>query len=1074
MSSTSLAFEFPSTTSTIPLPTGSTTAPAWMRGQFPSSLTLTDNRLAEGLIADVPFYSVGILAIGVATFFFVMNRMQKHVFNALLATFLAFLAAIIDFGQLIIISRGIFTGTVFPLRIARELGYAVSFGMRFFFFWQFVAMPPRGEIPVLPTPGRGRGNRTSFVIEDEFHSGSWGRWGLVGILTKYALLMGAIAIGVTQAIWRLGFAFGLIRFTSVYQADAIMQIVMSGLFLLKLAGNSYISPLMPRWKTVRDYLPIVTAISVGLGVAVGNLLCMRFSESPLGRFLQAIELYIIILYVLIATFYKMPVRASMLADALGRDRARVNSSFVGINLSGSMRASTFRVTPPNVSTPELPTTRELEAAGMNGVPTRLLRPDNGRRQSTAERLAAWIQNRLSGRPEDRELEQQRLSRRDAESGQMESYDYTKEKKGSANSDMSSMRSVKEPDYGWRDAMYANVRTPPTGTTTAVNDTPQFPKVPGPSEPSYSKLRESPTTASYTPATSYAPAESKPAGPRGPSTIPTISSPMVPRAFSPIIAASLAPVNPLSVRSLPSNPRLRPREESPSPEPAPPAPPAPAPPPASIRMPSPVLTESPSGTSFRITREYGWPSPSLAPLPKAQLNPRQQMANPGDESPIYGLDGIIQSLGGDLLPDEELRSQQGSVMERNSAPYSPGAASFLRTQADLDRSVADLQKFGSSRSPASLRPLYALPDGTNPSDPSFGPESTSLRSDFTLSNFPSPPATVLGYSGLAQRNSVAAGTREVDFDDIRFTLTPPRMPAAIDGRQLSFPSTTRGSDIFQLQSRVAETPNRTQWDVTSFIGGSESRTPLSAAITRPDSQGRPLSYARNQLRRDTIDTQRLSMVIEALSNGASTPDPPDEEGEGSVRGARLIDVRRASSLSRARIVEGPLSATPSSVNSTTPERAVEPPAPMPTAAERLAAFRARPPLKATLPSTPRPAYRADSPPAQERSPLGKPAPVLPEAESQPILQPQPSISAVQAQPSGSQAQQPIFPQSLVLPPTIRTNNVLSPPRGLRNLRIGGPVEQPQNQGALRTGAFERPRPAPLVLANGNNVGRARAI
>ncbi|CAE6429397.1 unnamed protein product [Rhizoctonia solani] len=1063
MSSTSLAFEFPSTTLTVPFPTGTTIAPAWMSGQFPSSLTITNNKLAEGLIADVPFYSVGILAIGVATFFFVMNRIQKHVFYALLATFLAFIAAIIDFGQLIIISRGIFTGTVFPLRIARELGYAVSFGMRFFFFWQFVAMPPRGEIPVLPTPGPGRGNRASFVME-EFHSGSWGRWGLIGILTKYALLLGAITIGVTQAIWRLGFAFGLIRFTSVYQVDAIMQIIMSGLFLLKLAGNSYISPLMPRWKTVRDYFPVVAAISMGLGVAVGNLMCMRFSESPLGRFLQSIELYILILYILIATFYKMPVRASVLIDALARERTRDNNSFVGINMSNSMRGSTFRVTPPTVSTPQLQTTCELDAAGMNGVPTRLLGPDSGRRQSTAERLAAWLQNRLSGRPSDKE---QRSLRRDEESGQMESYDYTNEKKGSAESDVSSMRPVKEPDYGWRDAMYTNIRTPPTGTTTAVNVTPQFPKVPGPSEPSSSKPRESSIATSYTPATSYAPAESKPVGPRGASTVATIYSPMVSEAFSPIIAASLAPVNPLTIRSLPSNPRPRPREAASSSEPS-----LPALTPVPIRMPSPVLTESPSGTSFRITREYGSPSLLFAPIPNVQLDPRQQTTNSGDESPIYGLDGIIQSLGGDLLPDEELRSQPGSLMQRDSAIYSPGAASFRQKQAELDRSVADLQRLASVRSPSSPQLLYALSDGANPSNPSLGQESTSFRSDFTLRDFPSPPSAILGYSGFPQRSPVATRPREVDLDDIRFTLTPPRMPAAASaGRQMSFPSTTRGSDIFQLQSRVVETPNKTQWDVTSFIGGSGSKTPLSAAITRPDSHGRPLSYVRNQLRRDTIDTQRLSMVIESLSNGTSTPDYPDEEGEGSVRGARLIDLRRVSSLSRARIVEGPLSTAPSSVNSTTPQTEPELPAPIPTAAERLAAFRARPPLKTTLPLSPRPAYRAASSPVQESSPFEEPAPMLPEAQSQQTLQPQPSISAIQAQQNGPQTQQPAFSQPVIPQPVFRANNVLSPPRGLRSLRIGSPVEQPQNDNVLLSGAFERPRPAPLVLGGANN---ARAI
>jgi hypothetical protein len=190
------------------------------------------------------------------------------VFDALFATFLAFASAIIDFGQLLVVSRGVFTGTVFPLRIARELGYAVSFGMRFFFFWRFVSMAPRGEIPVLPTPGR---NGSSW--DDEFHSGSWGRWGITGILARYILLLGTISIAVTQAIWRLGFAFGLVRFAGVFRADAIIQIIMSGLFLLKLAGNTYISPLTPRWRTVRDYLPVATAISIGLGIAIGNLVC---------------------------------------------------------------------------------------------------------------------------------------------------------------------------------------------------------------------------------------------------------------------------------------------------------------------------------------------------------------------------------------------------------------------------------------------------------------------------------------------------------------------------------------------------------------------------------------------------------------------------------------------------------------------------------------------------------------------------------------------------------------------------------------------------------------------------------
>ncbi|KAF8761116.1 hypothetical protein RHS01_01013 [Rhizoctonia solani] len=679
----------------------------------------------------------------------------------------------------------------------------------------------------------------------------------------------------------------------------------------------------------------------------------------------------------------MPVRASVLIDALDRKRTRTIASFVGINMGNSMRGSTFRVTPPTVSTPNY--SHRRRASSTQQV-----------RQSTAERLATWLQNRLSGRPTDKE---QRSLRRDEESGQMESYDYTDEKKRSVESDASSIQPVNEPDYGWRDAMYANIRAPPTGTTTAVNDT-------------HHDLMGYPAQANlhFFPDT-----RSKPVGPRA-TSVPTIYSPMVSEAFSPIIAASLAPVNPLSIRSLPSNPR---------PQPAP------------VRMPSPVLAESPYGASFRITREYGSPSLLFAPNPSTQLDPRRQMTNPGDESPIYGLDGIIQSLGGDLLPDEELRSQSGSLMRRDSATYSPGAASFRQKQVDLDRSVADLQRFASIRSRSSPRLLYALSDGANPSNPSLAQESTSFRSDFTLRDFPSPPSAILDYSGFPPRNPVVTRPREVDLDDIRFTLTPPRMPAAAaDGRQMSFPSTTRGSDIFQLQSRVVETPNKTQWDVTSFIGGSGSKTPLSAAIIRPDSQGRPLSYVRNQLRRDTIDTQRLSMVIESFSNGTSTPDYLDDEGEGSVRGARLIDVRRASSLSRARIVEGPLSATPSSVNSTNPQTEAEPPAPMLTAAERLAAFRARP--------------AQDYPPL--RSAIEEPALMVPETQAQQVLQPQPSISAIQAQQNSPETQQLVFPNL----------------RLFHLLRIGSPVGQSQNETALFSDAFERPRPAPLVLGSGRAI------
>ncbi|KAB5594326.1 hypothetical protein CTheo_2256 [Ceratobasidium theobromae] len=1057
MASLSLAFEFPSTTSAISFP--ASTAPAWVHGQFPPALTLTKNRLAEDLIADVPFLSIGILAFGVATFFFVMNRMQKHVFAALIAALLAFISAILDFGQLLIISKGIFSTGVFPLRISRELGYAASFGIRFYFFWLFVAIPPRGEILILATLAR---NNASSPVQNKPHSASWDRWGAAGILAKYTLLLGTLAIAVIQSIWRLGFTVGLVRFTAVYFADSILQIAMSALFILKLFGNSYTSPLMPRWRTIRDYLPMMTAILIGLGIAIGNILCsalisfrlsvhspihaVRFSECPLGRFLQAVELYIIILYVLIARFYKMPVRTSILAETPPRHRGRGDSSFIGIDMNESMRISAFRVSPPNVSTPDLPAAQELVAAQADGAPARSQRPTASRRQSATGWITSWIQNRLSSRPVDQETDQQVLSRRDLELGEEERYDYTNDKKrfsADQSTLTSSMRPIRQVEYGSQYPGY------PSTQTTSLDT------------PTESKSRST-FAATYTPATSYVPTESMPAGPSLVRSLSAKSTTMPP-------VAVLPPVGPLNIRTLPSNPRPRPRSP---PEFTPPA--VPATTTMRILSPPPVLelNTSPSGLSFHLSQDE---TSEDAPY----LNLRKDSAgNQGDQSSAH-LEGIIASLDYELLPEKEMKSQRD--IRADSATYSPAAASFLQNQFELERSVSNLQRYDLDSSPTP-REGYEFADGENRSVPSFERESTSLRSDFTLSNFPTPPLAGQGYPD-SQRSSPALRPDEISLENIRFTLLPPRLLTVPNGRQTSFPSTTRGSDL--LRSSVL---NAQQWDVTSFIGGggafglsvmpdyrfsrvcisfvgSEARASL---VTRPESQGRPLSLVRNPTRRDTLDTQRLSMVIEAISNNGGTPDLSDD---GSLLDARILQVQRANSLTRARLESLP-PATPSSVNSMvlepTPEPVPEVPTPLPPAAERLAAFRAQTAhkRKPTLPSNPRPAYRTASPSTQRR---GSPTADSPTLGSEPLLQsqspsqPQPSI---QVQVGGMQT------QPTTTPPTWANTSPLTPPRGLRNMRIGTPVERPQYENELLSGAFERPRPAPLVLANtGSLSGRA---
>ncbi|GJJ13265.1 hypothetical protein Clacol_007516 [Clathrus columnatus] len=68
-----------------------------------------------------------------------------------------------------------------------------------------------------------------------------------------------------------------------------------------------------KWNALKRNIPVLISVLVGLGTGIGNLICFEFSESSLGRLLQALELYILVLYVLISTFYQSRSKADQLS-----------------------------------------------------------------------------------------------------------------------------------------------------------------------------------------------------------------------------------------------------------------------------------------------------------------------------------------------------------------------------------------------------------------------------------------------------------------------------------------------------------------------------------------------------------------------------------------------------------------------------------------------------------------------------------------------------------------------------------------------------------------------------------------
>lgn len=125
------------------------------------------------------------------------------------------------------------------------------------------------------------------------HSGSWTQWGIFGIVLKYFLLTSVVAVGVLESIWRLEFIFDFAATANTLEsASATLEIALSVVFMLKLLGNLLFTSVR-RTKAFLGFLPVLIAMAISTGVASGDLAVERFIDYPLGRLLEALEIYIL-------------------------------------------------------------------------------------------------------------------------------------------------------------------------------------------------------------------------------------------------------------------------------------------------------------------------------------------------------------------------------------------------------------------------------------------------------------------------------------------------------------------------------------------------------------------------------------------------------------------------------------------------------------------------------------------------------------------------------------------------------------------------------------------------------------
>ena len=174
------------------------------------------------------------------------------------------------------------------------------------------------------------------------------------------------------------------------------------------------------------------------------------------------------------------------------------------------------------------------------------------------------------------------------------------------------------------------------------------------------------------------------------------------------------------------------------------------------------------------------------------------------SPVYGLDGIMRYHGQPSPP---------SPLSRPSSVQSSGMESVLRQQAELDKSVAELQQFAFSPTSVTSGDRLTVPGG----------QALSIGSDFSLSIFPDPPKLpdLLADKKISDTSRVnASGDKRAQAmfpSPVTTNSQRPQSNVQREQRQSFSSSTSSSTDAAVLGVANRTILGSSGYDVTSFIG-----------------------------------------------------------------------------------------------------------------------------------------------------------------------------------------------------------------------------------------------------------------
>jgi hypothetical protein len=165
----------------------------------------------------------------------------------------------------------------------RETAFALSLALRYMWVSGFVVRSVQAS---QPQPAA----TTNF---SEHGALSWKRFGALGLLIQWSLLTIVATIFGLQVAWRLMDGPDA---RPIYYTSAGLEVGLLVIFCGKLGLNFAFVKDAQRWCLFRTYAVPTIGLLFQFSVAFGNLFDFPFSETVLGRFLQAIGLYLFVLW----------------------------------------------------------------------------------------------------------------------------------------------------------------------------------------------------------------------------------------------------------------------------------------------------------------------------------------------------------------------------------------------------------------------------------------------------------------------------------------------------------------------------------------------------------------------------------------------------------------------------------------------------------------------------------------------------------------------------------------------------------------------------------------------------------